>query len=217
MCRQSGWRFLQSLLRFIGAAFLLTLIQSGEAAAHPTAQGTTTTQSPSNPNPSNLGQSVTFTATVSCNNVCHATTHPERYPGFAPSGVVPGVIKFMNGGSLLGASSITGNGDGKSGTATLNAVFNNAGNQNIQAMFVSNDPGMDSNFQNSQSNIVTQTVNKAATTTSVPSSSANPSSAGQSVTFTATVTATTGTPTGTVTFKDGAVCRIDLANADADG
>jgi uncharacterized delta-60 repeat protein len=35
-------------------------------------------------------------------------------------------------------------------------------------------------------------------------SSANPSSAGQSVTFTATLTGGAGTPTGTVTFNDGA-------------
>jgi hypothetical protein len=42
----------------------------------------------------------------------------------------------------------------------------------------------------------------AATTTAL-SSSANPSQAGQSVTFTATVGAASGTPTGTVTFKDG--------------
>ena len=42
-------------------------------------------------------------------------------------------------------------------------------------------------------------------TTSAVSSSANPSTVGQSVTFTATVTPTsgTGTPTGIVTFKDG--------------
>jgi uncharacterized repeat protein (TIGR01451 family) len=44
-----------------------------------------------------------------------------------------------------------------------------------------------------------------ATSTTLLSSSLNPSTLGQSVTFTATVTSTVGgTPTGTVTFKDGA-------------
>ena len=46
------------------------------------------------------------------------------------------------------------------------------------------------------------TIAKAASATAV-SSSANPSSAGQNVTFTATVISTAGTPTGTVQFKDG--------------
>jgi uncharacterized repeat protein (TIGR01451 family) len=47
-------------------------------------------------------------------------------------------------------------------------------------------------------------IAKAATTTAV-TSSVNPSSVGQSVTFTATVTSTAGTPTGTVQFKDNGV------------
>ena len=46
------------------------------------------------------------------------------------------------------------------------------------------------------------TIAKAASATAV-SSSVNPSSAGQNVTFTATVISTAGTPTGTVQFKDG--------------
>src|SRR5262249_29246032 len=53
---------------------------------------------------------------------------------------------------------------------------------------------------------LTQTVNKANTTTTVTSDH-NPSTPGQLVTFTATVSAVapgSGTPTGTVTFKDGA-------------
>ncbi|MEI6675393.1 MAG: Ig-like domain repeat protein [Verrucomicrobiota bacterium] len=42
------------------------------------------------------------------------------------------------------------------------------------------------------------------TTTTTVTSSLNPSSVGQAVTFTATVACSAGTPTGTVTFKDGA-------------
>src|SRR5262249_53598589 len=59
----------------------------------------------------------------------------------------------------------------------------------------------DANFNGSTGSL-TQTVNKASTTTTL-SSSANPSVFGQSVTFTATVAAVSpgaGTPTGTVQF-----------------
>ena len=49
-------------------------------------------------------------------------------------------------------------------------------------------------------------MNLGSTTTTAVTSSANPSSFGQSVTLTATVTPTsTNVPTGTVTFKDGTV------------
>ena len=64
----------------------------------------------------------------------------------------------------------------------------------------------DTDFLTSTSTSLTQTVNKASTTTTVVSS-ANPSVTGQSVTYTATVAAVSpgaGTPTGLVTFKDGA-------------
>lgn len=59
----------------------------------------------------------------------------------------------------------------------------------------------DGNFRPSTSASQTQSVN-TGTTTSL-TSSRNPSTLGQSVTFTATVTAAAGTPTGTVTFSDG--------------
>lgn len=47
-------------------------------------------------------------------------------------------------------------------------------------------------------------TNNVASTTTTLLSSANPSVAGQSVSFTAQVTSSAGTPTGMVTFKDGA-------------
>ena len=53
-----------------------------------------------------------------------------------------------------------------------------------------------------ESGTLVVTLGTATTTTSI-SSSLNPSTFGQSVTFTATVGASSGTPTGTVTFKDG--------------
>jgi hypothetical protein len=66
--------------------------------------------------------------------------------------------------------------------------------------------------------VLSQTVNKASTTTSVVSS-LNASTYGQAVTFTTVVTpAYAGTPTGTVTFYDGATAisgAINLSNATA--
>ena len=66
--------------------------------------------------------------------------------------------------------------------------------------------GGDATFSGSLSTALTQTINKAATTTTV-TSSANPAVHGQAVTFTATVDVVapgTGAPTGVVTFKNGA-------------
>ena len=74
------------------------------------------------------------------------------------------------------------------------------GTHSISAVY-----GGDTNFSISLSPVVKQVVNKAATSVSV-TSSANPSTYGQSVTFTATVAATapgSGTATGKVVFTDG--------------
>jgi hypothetical protein len=63
----------------------------------------------------------------------------------------------------------------------------------------------DVSFTASTSAVLTQTVNKASTNTTM-ASSANPSVTGQTVTYTATVAAVapgSGTATGTVAFKDG--------------
>jgi len=74
------------------------------------------------------------------------------------------------------------------------------GTRNLQAVFTPGTP----DFLPAQSSNVSSTV-KRATTATVVSSSANPSNAGESVTFTALVTVTNGqgTPTGSVTFRDG--------------
>jgi hypothetical protein len=61
----------------------------------------------------------------------------------------------------------------------------------------------DANFATSTSKAVSQVISKATSTTTLTSSQ-NPSTYGQSVTFTATVAPQfSGTPTGSVVFKDG--------------
>src|ERR1043166_4354169 len=84
------------------------------------------------------------------------------------------------------------------GTQTFNVTFNTAGSQTLTATNITNG----SVASDTSPSI---TVNNPPTTTVVTSSD-NPSVFGQSVTFTASVTQVSGsiTPTGTATFKDGA-------------
>jgi hypothetical protein len=70
------------------------------------------------------------------------------------------------------------------------------------ATITANQPGDGTNYGAANPVTQTLTVNQVSTTTTIASSSANPSISGDSVTFTATVTG--AGVTGTVTFKDGA-------------
>ena len=129
-------------------------------------------------NPSALGQAVTFTATVK--------------PATG-SGTPTGTVTFNDGATVLGPGTLSG------GTATLTTSGLGAGVHSITAVY-----GGDASFASSTSPVLMQTVNKAASSTSVVSSN-SASNRGAPVTFTATVTSSaTGTPTGTVTFQDAA-------------
>ncbi|HKF21440.1 MAG TPA: Ig-like domain repeat protein [Candidatus Angelobacter sp.] len=136
----------------------------------------------SSANPSVLGQSVTFTATVSA---------------VAPSSGTPGgTVTFLDGGSPIGTGTLSG------GIATFTTSALAVGNHTITTSY-----GGDSNFNGSTGSLTgnPQVVNKSNTATTV-TSSLNPSVFGQSVTFTATVSPVgpgSGTATGTVTFLDG--------------
>src|SRR5207249_428553 len=132
-------------------------------------------------NPSVFGASVTFTATVSAVS-----------PG---AGTPTGTVTFKDSATTLGTGTLTG------GQATFLTSSLSVSNHSITAVYNS-----DVNFTNSTSSVLTQTVTKADTTTSL-ASSFNPSVFGASVTFTAMVSAVSpggGTPTGSVIFKDGA-------------
>jgi autotransporter-associated beta strand protein len=140
----------------------------------------TTTVVSSSANPSVFGQSVTFTATVS--------------PSLAGAGTPTGTVTFMDGNITLGTGTLS------AGVATFTSTTLSTGTHSITAVY-----GGDSTFASSTSAALAQMVNQASTTTTL-TSSLNPSTSGQAVTFTATVRATApgaGTPTGTVTFMDG--------------
>jgi Bacterial Ig-like domain (group 3)/YDG domain len=134
----------------------------------------------SSTNPTVFGQSVTFSATV-------AAAPPA-------SGTPSGTVTFMDGGVPLGTRSLN------AGSASFSISSLAAGAHPITAAYNS-----DASFNSGSSTVITQTVNKAASSVTV-FSSAPTSVSGQSVIFTATVSATapgSGTPGGSVTFKDG--------------
>lgn len=128
------------------------------------------------PSPSSVGQSVTFTASVSSNDT------------FA--GVPTGSVVFTDGATNLGTATVDGTGHASISTSALTS-----GSHNIQAAFTG------TGGWGSSGGFVTQFVG-VGTTTAV-GSSLNPSVTGESVTFTATVTAGTGTATGSIAFSDG--------------
>ncbi|MGA9511869.1 MAG: Ig-like domain repeat protein [Candidatus Sulfotelmatobacter sp.] len=131
-------------------------------------------------NPSLVGQSITFTATVSST------------AGSPPNGET---VTFYNVSAVLGTAPLNG------GIASLTTSSLLAGIYTVSAAYSG-----DANFAASTSPALRQVVNsttKSATATTLISS-LNPSIYGQSVTWTATVTPTgKTTPTGKVNFNWG--------------
>jgi uncharacterized repeat protein (TIGR03803 family) len=139
-------------------------------------QATTNVTLTSSLNPSTFGQSVTFTATVA----------PQFH------GAPGGRVTFKSGNVTLGIVKPIG------GVASLTTTTLGAGTDSITAVYSGN-----ANFSGSTSSALSQGVNQATSTVTLTSSQ-NPSSVGQSVTFTATVMPQfSGTPTGRVVFKNG--------------
>jgi hypothetical protein len=147
----------------------------------------TTTALTATPNPSPSGQSVTFTATVT-----------ETNASIDPSGPTGTMTFYSCTSNSCGSTTSLGTGSvGSNGQATLSTSSLPVGTDYIEAVY----GGSGTNLTGSTSNVLTQTVTSGSiSTTSVFTSSANPSTYGSSVTFTDTVSASSGTPAGTVTF-----------------
>jgi hypothetical protein len=144
---------------------------------------TTITLTSSN-NPSQFGQSVTFTATVTTG---------------ASTGNLTGTVTFMDGATTL-ASNIALNSLGTEVIASFSTSLLTVGTHSISATYNNTS---DPNHLSSTSAVLSQVV-QAATAISL-TSSANPSALGANVTFTAKVTTPGGgslTPDGTVIFTD---------------
>jgi hypothetical protein len=143
-------------------------------------KATTATALSSSPNPSYLKQSVTFTAIVTSQ--------------FA--GTVTGSVTFKQSTTTLATVSLS------NGQASYTTTYTSAGTRSITAVYSG-----DNNNLTSTSAVLNQTVTRVPTST-VVSSSLNPSFIGDSVTFTATVTASNTNlglpaPIGSVTFRNG--------------
>ena len=107
----------------------------------------------------------------------------------APTGGT-GSVQFQIDGNPVGAVTLVG------GSAVTTISTLTVGTHSIAASWAG-----DTNYTSASSASTTQTVNQSISTTGL-TSSANPSTFGQSVTFTANVVPPNAT--GTVTFKDGA-------------
>lgn len=143
------------------------------------------------PNPSVTGQSVTFQASVSA--AAPATGNPT------------GAVKFTVDGN---DTYVTLN----NGVAELSTSGLAVGSHTIKATYLSDDP----NFIAGANDQLTQTVNKAATKTTL-TTSGSPSVFGQPVTLTADVAVVApgaGSPSGTITFTDGSTV-LGTANVDS--
>jgi hypothetical protein len=156
------------------------------------ADTTTTVTAPSGS--SVFGQPVTLTAGVAV--VAPGSGTPTGTVTFTIDGTPQAPVAVNNAQAAFSTSSLA------AGSHTVTAAY-----------------GGSASFNGSTSSNFTVVVNNASTTTSL-SSSANPSLAGQQVTFIATVSSTTqgaGTPTGIVTFTIDGVAQpnVTLNNGQA--
>ena len=136
----------------------------------------------SSENPSYVGQPVTFSSIVSDNK-----------------GVPTGSVTFKTGGKILGTVPLT------EGLAVLTNTFGKAGASLIYASYSG-----DQNYPPKESKPVRQVVNQYTTETFL-SSTPNPSTHGQPVTFTAQVNSNGPGATGKVVFMNG---KVTIGSAD---
>ena len=144
-------------------------------------RASTTTTLTSSASPSAHGQSVTFTATVAAVS-----------PG---SGTPSGTVTFEDGSTTLHTGILS-----KGVASYTTSLFAVGSSHSITVAYEG-----DTNFTGSTSSALFRQVNQASTTT-ILTSSVNPSLSASPVNLIATVVPTSpgaGTPTGTVTFKDG--------------
>ena len=151
---------------------------------------TSTTVLTTSASSSTFGASVTFTATVSS----------------AAAGTLTGTVTFKSGTTVIGSPvAVSG------GTAVLITTALPGGTQNLTAVYSG-----DTDFATSTSVPVSFTVNPATSAT-VLTTSASPSTFGQSVTLTATITPIpAGASLGSVNFFNGAT-NIGSGNVNASG
>jgi hypothetical protein len=140
------------------------------------AQDTTTTALASSTNPIAAGSNVIYTAMV-------AGAH----------GPITGTVTFLDGSASMGSATLDSN-----GAAALSSLMLAPGSHTITAMYTGN-----SNSAPSTSTILIEVQAVLTATTTTLTSSANPATSAENITFTAAVTAMGAKPpTGTVTFVE---------------
>ena len=137
----------------------------------------TSTQLTTSGSPSHVGQSVTFTATIT-----------------SMSGAIPDgeLVTFYDGAAVIGTNTTA------NGMATFTTSSLTAKTHTIKATYSG-----DASFKASTGSVI-QVVEKYTTTTGL-TSSPNPSQFGQAVTFTAHVMSSGPVPTGKIKFLDGSI------------
>jgi hypothetical protein len=148
----------------------------------------TTTALSSWPNPSGLGKPVTLTATVTKSSGSGTPTGTVSFY-YCATAACSGTPDSLGSGTL-----------NPSAKATLVTWSLPAGTDSLYAVYAG-----DTNFETSTSPVISELVTAPIATTTVLTSSPNPSGLGKPVTLTATVTKSSGsgTPTGTVSFYLG--------------
>jgi len=149
------------------------------------AAGTTTTITGHTPNPSAVGQAVSFSFTVTPNA-----------PG---SGTPAGTVTVSDGTQTCSASVAVG---------SCTIAFGSAGGRTVTATYAAS-----ANFAASTSAGVPHTVGAAATTTTITGDTPDPSDVGQAVTVSFTVASPGGAPTGNVTVSDGTASCVGTVTA----
>jgi hypothetical protein len=155
-------------------------LTSAGTSGQPVTVAQTTTTLVVSPNPVQLSQPLTLTATVA--------------PVAPGTGTPTGSVDFFNGTNLLGSGTLSG------GTASLTLSSLSPGAHSLTASYLG-----EADYAASTSAAISEGVGLIPTTTAV-TSGPTPSSFGQPVTLTATVAPVapgTGTPTGTVSFYNG--------------
>jgi hypothetical protein len=142
---------------------------------------TTTTTIGSSLNPASTGKAVKFTAVVS-----------------AASGTPTGKVTFYDGTTVLGTAGLS------AGTAVFTTSTLASGNHSIAASYLGA-----TYFVASKSAALTEVIENGTTT--VVTSSANPSHYDEPITLTATISHGATIPTGTVTFKSGTTILAAVA------
>jgi autotransporter-associated beta strand protein len=156
-------------------------------------------------NTSNYGDPVTFTATVAVSG--------------AGNGTPTGHVNFYDGNTLLNPNPVVlaANAGKLQAAYTTTSLQLTGGSHSITAVYLGDDPS----FATSTSPAITQTVNRAATTTSDVTASFTGTTPvyNQTITFSATVTAPAnlGAFTGAVNFYDNTNTLITSATVNATG